>query len=490
MGWHEGGVYVMPGECIGDTAGLDGAAADGDDGPRYVFQSEGYVEAAFHHRGTLQQWQKAVAALCVGNSRLAFAVCVALAGPLLRLAEVEGGGFHFRGESSQGKTTALKVAASVWGRPGFMRTWLTTDNALEATAAQHNDCTLILDEFGQLLPIAASNVAYLLANGQDKGRNQRGGINRKRRTWRLLFLSSGEVSLAQHMESVAKTPRAGQELRMLDVPLDAGAGMGGIEDLHGHERPALLADAITGAAARVHGQAGRQWLAWVAARFGDLPARLRGLVRQYRDDFVPEAAAEQVFRAGNRFAVVAAAGELAIEAGITGWPPGQAAWAARQCFNAWLAARGHMDNGEEVSMLAQARAFLEKNGDALFTWMHRGSDDHRPNTPLRAGFKRLVDADGEPVKIDAATEYLEKRSADESRQVMNALVEYLVLPEAFKRDLCKGFDPEAVGKVLRAAGHRRTDGQRLTNRVRLPGMGKVPVFHVKPSIFGGDDGQG
>lgn len=478
VGWH-GGIYVLPSGCIGGDGESRG----------YVFQSESGMEDTFRRHGTLQQWQERVGALCVGNSRLLFAVSCALAGPMLRPAEVESGGFHFRGESSQGKTTALKVATSVWGRPSYMQRWRTTDNALEATAVQHCDCTLILDEFGQLDPRVAGDVAYMLANDQEKGRATRGGLSRKRRTWRLLFLSSGEVSLAQHMELAAKTPRAGQEVRMLDIPLDAGVGMGGLEALHGMDRPAELADAITSAAAKFYGAAGRAWLEWAAAHFDTLPERLADLVQQYRDAFVPEAAAEQVRRAGTRFALVAAAGELATEAGVTGWEPGQALWGVRQCFNAWLGARGHMNNGEDVSMLRQARAFLEKNGDALFTWTHRAMDDHRAGTPLRMGFKRMVDGEGEPVKIDAATEYIDKRSTEESRAVTNSLVEYMVLPEAFKREMCKGFDHNAVAAILRAAGHLRTDGQRFTNRVRLPGMGKVAVYHFKPSIFTneGDD---
>ena len=60
--------------------------------------------------------------------------------------------------------------------------------------------------------------------------------------------------------------------RMLDVPLDAGASMGGIELLHGHQGPAALADALVGAAARPYGQAGRAWLEWCCDHFTELPA--------------------------------------------------------------------------------------------------------------------------------------------------------------------------------------------------------------------------
>ena len=54
---------------------------------------------------------------------------------------------------------------------------------------------------------------------------------------------------------------------------------------------------------------------------------------------VPEAALGQVQRVRRRFALVAVAGELASETGITGWPKGEAIDAARAVFNAWLMVR-------------------------------------------------------------------------------------------------------------------------------------------------------
>lgn len=459
------------------------------EGKHYVFQSDAGMEDPFRRAGGLLEWQHAVAAPAAGNSRLVFALCCAFAGPALRPAGMESGGFHLRGTSSMGKTTALRVAASVWGRPGYMQRWRSTDNALEATAAQHSDCLLILDEFGQLDPRVAGECAYMLANDQEKGRATRGGMARRRRTWRLLFLSSGEVSLADHMAEAGKRAQAGMEVRMVDVPLDAGAGMGGLECLGTHDSAAELADGITAAAARHYGTAGREWLEWLCAHQSGLAERLGGLVDRYRADIVPEAASEQVRRVGSRFALVAAAGELAGEACITGWKAGHALWAAaRKCFEAWLGARGHLDNGEEAAMLRQVRAFLETNGDALFTYTHRATDDHKPATPLRAGFKRLLGEDGKPLKFDSATEYMEKHSTLESSDRLHAEVEFLVLPEAWRRSVCKGFEAAAVAKVLHRRGHLVSEAGRLTDRQRLPGMGKgkVPCYHVKASIFGDD----
>ncbi|MBN8505325.1 MAG: DUF927 domain-containing protein [Burkholderiales bacterium] len=501
VGWHGAGVYVLPTRCITPQAVATAAeaAAPGADfegegiepgrAPRrFVFQSEAGMDNTFHVRGELADWQRHVAAPAAGNSRLVFAICAALAGPLLHLAKLESGGFHFRGASSQGKTTALRVAASVFGRPSFMQRWRTTDNALEAIAVQHCDSLLILDEFGQLDPKVAGECAYLLANEQEKGRGTRAGLARRRRTWRLLFLSSGEVGLSDHMAEAGKRTRAGQEVRMVDIPLDAGLGMGGLEQIHGAESPGAFVEQLTRACATHYGTAGRALIEWAAAHFGELPGQLREQIERHRDDFTPAHAAEQVRRVATRFALVAAAGELASGAGLTGWRQGEAAAAARACFNAWLAARGHVENGEEVAMLRQVRHFLEKNGELLFKPLHRTTDDRAPNTPMRCGFRRLVNKDGEPIKQDAAQSWAEEGVNREDRAAAHSNVEFLVLPEAFGREVCKGFDPQAVARVLRAAGVLITEKDRLTNKVRIPGLSLKPVrvFHITSAIFEGE----
>ncbi len=477
VGWH-GPVYVLPSGCISSEA-------EKRDGRRYVFQTDSGMEDTFRRSGTLAEWRQGVARLAEGNSRFVFALSVAFAGPMLRLVGMESGGFHFRGDSSQGKTTALRVAASVWGRPSYLQRWRTTSNALESIAAQHCDAALILDELGQLDPREAGEAAYLLSNEMEKGRSTRAQVLRRRRTWRLIFLSSGEISLAEHMAEAGKRTRAGMEVRMADVPLDAGQGMGGIEALHGLDGPACLAEAIVKEAARCYGTAGRAWIEWACENITTLPERLQDLVDRYRDEMVPEASAEQVRRVGSRFALVAAAGELASQAGITGWAAGHAAWAARQCFNAWLAARGHLDNGEHASMLRQVRRFLEANGEGRFSWWHRAVDDHSPKTLNRAGFRRLIGDDGKPIRsdIDHQREYGERISASDAERTR---VEFIVLREVFRQEVCNGYDADQVAKLLKGRGHLHTEADRFTIKHRLPGMGHAPCYHLKPSIFDDD----
>ena len=101
------------------------------------------------------------------------------------------------------------------------------------------------------------------------------------------------------------------------------------------------------------------------------------------------------------FALVGVAGEMATDAGLTGWPVGESERAATTCFNAWLATRGGIGNGEVTAMLRQVRRFLENDGDGRFTMWHRAADDHAPKTLQRAGVRRMVNADGEPIKSNS-----------------------------------------------------------------------------------------
>ena len=474
IGWHptaEGGAaYVLPGDTIGA------------DGERIVHQTDAPTERTFKVRGDLAAWRDRIGALCVGNSRLVFAVACAFAGPLMRPGGVDSGGFHLRGDSSSGKTTALRVAASVNGAPSYMQRWRTTDNALELIAAQHCDALLILDELGQVDGRVAGECAYMLANETSKGRASRGAALRARLSWRLLFLSAGELGLADHMAEAMKRARVGQEVRMVDLSADAGAGMGAFENLHGREGGAALATELGRAVGAVYGAPGHAWLHWLAPQWQGLPRRLRERCDALRAAWVPEGASGQVERVAARFALVAVAGELATEAGLTGWPVGESETAVRRCFESWLAQRGGTGNAEVRQMLRQVQGFIELHGSGRFSWWHRGADDHAAKTLNRAGFIRMINADGEPIKSDSqhAVEYGERMPAVLGEGVS---VEYFILPEVFRSEVCKGFEVQTVCRVLAEHGVLHTERGHHTVKPRLPGLGPTRCYRIKPDLL-------
>lgn len=466
VGWH-GRAYVLPRETLGDEGG-----------ERIMFQSDAPIEATFGTRGTLHQWQKRIGCLCVENSRLVFAVACAFAGPLLAWAPgTDGGGFHFVGDSSCGKTTALRVAASVWGGRDYMQRWRATDNGLEAMAAQHSDALLCLDELAQLDPKVAGESAYMLSNGQGKIRAGRTGAARPRMSWRLLFLSAGEIGLSDHMAEAGKRTRAGQELRMIDLPADAGAGLGLFDTRHEFSEAGALAQHLARACDTTHGTPGRAWLEWLTDHTDGMQVLMRERVDAAALALVPEAAAGQVRRVGRRFALVAVAGEVATEAGLTGWPKGASLEAARRCFNDWLKARpGGLGLSEDAQMLRQMRQWFATYGEMNFKRWGITDSDHAPATPMMYGWRRAIMSD----------------ERNESGQLLPIEVGrvWYVLADQFRTVACKGLNYRACLEVLKTRDLLELEPSgRALHRARPPGESRTgaDVYRVKSSIFATED---
>jgi putative DNA primase/helicase len=341
---------------------------------------------------------------------------------------------------------------------------------------------LILDELGQMDAGDAGNAAYMLADGMGKTRGKGAGGLRPKPTWRLLFLSSGELTLAQHMETVGKKMKGGQEVRLIPLPTEVREGSA-LETFHefanGHE----LSGWVQGHAARCYGVAGRAWLEYLVAHTDELTVALRERMDVIEAQIVPPGASGQVKRGGRRFALIAAAGEMATTAGLTGWPPGEAIRAAHTCFNAWLTLRGGAGSSEKTNMLRQVRSFLEANGEGRFTYWHRASDDRVAKTLNKAGVRRMLNAEGKPIKTNSQhnAEYGEAMHPVDGESVS---YEYFVLAETFKGEVCKGYDVQAVCAVLLEHGCLTVkEPGRFTIKTKLPGIGPSRCYSIPPTIF-------
>lgn len=438
-GWHDHR-YVLPsGETFGGGEEL------------FVYQHSGGLAHHYAEAGTLEDWKREVGTRCIGNSRLLLSVSAMFAGPLLRFTGATGGGFHFVGGSSSGKTTALRVAASVVGPPEYAREWRSTSNGLEGVAVLHNDATLILDELAQIDPRQAGDAAYLLANGSGKSRANRAGEAKAAARWQVLILSAGEIGLAQHMAEAGKQARAGQAVRLADVPAEVEAGHGVFEMLHDAEDGAAMSTLMKDAAARCYGSPWPLWLDYLASLDAPkLTTHLRAAIDAFLREHVPTGAAGEVRRVAERFAIAAYAGELAstCKHRLTGWSKGEATAGAAVCFRAWLRQRGGVGSADTTALLSQVRAFFESHGDS------RLEDMHAPESALtvrdRAGYRR--------------------------RNALG-LTEYLVLQEAFRRELCSGHDARHAARSLAEAGWLKPDkAGKASQVVRVPGIGSMRMY--------------
>ena len=448
IGWHDK-TYVLPDTSFGEKSG------------QIILQS-GTTETLFRTCGTLAEWQERIGSLCPGNSRLTFAVCAAIAATLLAPLGLEGGGVHYIGDSSIGKSVTLWVAGSVAGGGGingFLRRWRATDNAIESIATAHNDALLCLDEIGQVSAKVAAEVSYMLANGQGKSRATKEGLVRPTAEWQLIFLSNGELSLEQKLQEDNRRLMAGQAIRVLDIPVDAGCGYGVFEELHGFSSGKALAEHLQEAARHYYGTPLR---AFLEAFTRDMPkhrTQAQEMLTSYTQELCRNANDGQTNRAAKRFALFASAGELAASFDVFPWPAGTAFQAAKHCFTDWIAFRGGAGPLEARTAIRRVRSFIAANRTSRFeSWRE---EDGPAVTHNSVGFWR--------------------GKGDE--------LEYMFTQDAFQLEVCQGANPDSIARILDAAGFLKKDPQGNYKKTHTPPrLGKsIRLYTVSGNILDADD---
>ena len=369
VGWASPDCFVLPDEVI---------AADQSD---VILQSSELAEQVYTQSGTLAEWQDTIGRMANDNPMMQLAIAVALAGPLLERVGGESGGTHYVGDSSCGKTTLIDAGRSVWGGASFRRSWRTTASGLEGAACLFNDTVLVLDEIQEADPREVGSIVYSLGNGVGKQRASRSGRARTPMRWKNSILSSGERSVGSVMREAGQQIKAGQTVRLLDIP--AKRKHGAWDCLHEFPDGSSFADAIKAMAGRYYGTAGRAFLAQVVKPGQDLAGAYEML--KALPAFSPDQAEGQVRRAGARFALFALAGELAIEYGVTPWPKGSAIDAAQIAFDAWRVGRSS-GNSERHQVLQALAAFLDRHGDSRFSALNESRDQTNVMRIHRAGW--------------------------------------------------------------------------------------------------------
>ncbi|WP_433738207.1 DUF927 domain-containing protein [Pseudomonas putida] len=438
-GWHESGAFVLPGRSIGSD--------------KVRYQASGKGQNLFSVRGELEGWKTEVAAKCEGNPVLTLAIGCSLAGPLLSLVGVLGGGVHLVGDSSSGKSLAQLIGSSVWGDPGiFAASWDMTKGGLEIEASSRNDTMLPLDEIKRADPKRVQEMAYSLANGQGKGTMTRDREARGKLSWRLLALSSGERSLSEHAAISGNAAHAGAELRMVDI--NAGTRTHrAFDELHGLEG-ADFHRLLTVAVGSHHGHIGPAFVEKLLAS-DDRPGLLKDFAG-IRAQFIEDNA--QAGRVADRFAVIALAGEMATAYGLLPWTPGSALADCQLLYGEWLSRVGS-GNAEDRQILAGILEFIDKHGSSRFSDVDAPEVDAKVFN--RAGYWEVV---------AGKRLYLFNKSA---------------LTEA-----AHGHGLTRVVKALESAGaiakHDTDRDSRKTKKYRLPAGGSARLYAIDPDAMDGE----
>lgn len=404
-GW-QCGAYIMPdGEIIGTPE------------MPVLFNGRSSAASGYTNKGTAESWRNTVARLAGGNYSMMTGIGAALAAPLIGLAGADGFGIHFYEQSSAGKTTTANVASSLYGNPDLLRlTWYGTALGLANEAAAHNDALMPLDEVGQGAdPRSVAQSAYALFNGVGKLQGAKEGGNRDLKRWRTVAISTGEMDLETFIANTGQRAKAGQLVRLLNIPLSKSVRF------HEHQNGKQHADALKDAYQQNHGAAGREWVKWLAEHQQRAVEAVREAESRWRS-LIPSDYGEQVHRVGARFAVLEAA--LILGRVVTGWDVQTCRDAVQHSFNAWVREFG-TGNKEHQQIVEQCEAFLNAHG--LSRYAPIGYDPR--DLPIRdlAGYR--------------------KKGGHESDPII-----FYTFPATFEQEIAKGFNAKQFAEVLKGAG--------------------------------------
>jgi hypothetical protein len=265
-GFLAGRTLVAPsGELIATARTLDTQGVTIPPGAvsfRGITAGDEQIVDAWHARGTLDQWRRAVSVLR-DHPRVLAGLYGAFVPPLLVIMRCPNFIMDWAYRTSAGKTTTLRVAASVWGNPNedepdaALRSWDSTQVYIERAAAILSGLPLILDETKRVKdPRLVANIMYEVATGQGRGRGNvrsTAGI----RTWRTVLLSTGEVP------AVSFTQDGGTRARCLEI---RGAPFGSTSPA-----TAAMVNELNMAIKGNYGHAGAEFVGWLLRHRNDWP---------------------------------------------------------------------------------------------------------------------------------------------------------------------------------------------------------------------------
>jgi putative DNA primase/helicase len=298
----------------------------------------------------------------------------------------------------------------------------------------------------------------MLGNGSGKSRSNREGYARPAAHWRTLFLSSGELSLADKIAEDGRGRRAagGQSVRLIDLPADAGAGLGLFEDLHGLVSADAFARHLKSASTSAYGTPARSFLRYVADNLENIRRTMAEQSRKFVADLIEESADGKVVRVAHRFALIGIAGELAISAGVLPWAAGTAHQASRRCFQDWLEARGGIESSDINEGIEQVRAFIAAHGMSRFA----------------------------PVWEGGASDHIIREVAGYRKREGEAW-DYYLTPSAWKDEVCRGLNASTVAAAL-IARHLMIGPDTGSHRscvVRVPERGTLRLYHLSSMVL-------
>ena len=205
--------------------------------------------------GNLEEWKKAFNVYKGMEGSEPFQMCILLgfAAPLLALTEYRGVLFNMVGHGGAGKSTALKIMASVWGQPSESRISKDdTEIASQNMMGYLNCIPVAFDELTKWDPDKLGKFVLNLTGGRGKMRAGRNGANMTNNTeWDTIVACSSNTSVYNRLAE-ARTGYTAEAMRVYEVNVEKGDPA--------HKPRMTEAAAIL---LKNYGLAGRRYMEWL-----------------------------------------------------------------------------------------------------------------------------------------------------------------------------------------------------------------------------------
>lgn len=349
-----------------------------------ILQPEATVEVSTGRAGTHAEWLAHVARPACALAWWRLCLSAAFAAPLMHVIDTEGFTLAAVGGTSKGKSLGTFAAASVYGRgskpasDGYVRSWNATGNAIEGLAEAHSDLLLVLDDMSEADPRAVAAVVYSLAGGRGRSRMNSDTTMRRQKRWRTLALSTSEVSVESKIAQAGGKSLGGMAARVLEVPIDQLS----------HTLEGEAVRRLEGACSMYYGTAGPAFIARLVAEYAEATSAAVIALKARIDAIEAELAGDgdqRQRRVARRFAIIAAAGELAVK-----WellpaeadPIGTVGYA----FAVWRAGAGTHDIDDARKIAGRLVDYIDQHQGAAIEPLE-ANPDRRPPVK-RAGWWR------------------------------------------------------------------------------------------------------
>jgi putative DNA primase/helicase len=286
------------------------------------FEPAGSGEASLYRafssrRGSLRGWVEAMRTLADEGLMIPqAAVLASFVPPLQRRLQIPNFILDIHGDTSTGKSTTLRLAASVWGRPydpdSTVMQWMNTQAAIEQVAGVCGELPVFLDDAQHCPAQLKRSVVYMIANGRGKGRSMGGSGVRETPTWHTVALSTSEEPLSE------ASPHEGARGRILSVggqtsPFRTGS--------------ANMMRSLEGAVSLNHGHAGETFVRHLNGWGAPDWTRWQQRYTVVRNELLKVSSSDLAGRVSGYIAAVQIAGEVACPLlGLTFQPDMVAAW--------------------------------------------------------------------------------------------------------------------------------------------------------------------